>query len=412
LEKIRRNDQFYVYAKAGINAADYQVLSAFYLPLIGPQAYALFAFLCNLMNRQNLMSEHYLHSDLESFLNTKLTALEGARFQLEAIGLLNVYFFNDCFAYEIKTPMSPSAFINDGILGQYLQAAVTEERFKKLVNLFKLSKNDKTGFINVTKSFEDVFPSISLENFESIGGLMEIAKIKPINIRKTDFDFRLFTESIPEPFLDKKQLTEEAKMKIVNLSYVYELDEMTMKDIYLKATNAQLELDLGKLSRYARDSYKLKVQKENESTVTSEIPTEESKEKPKDPTTYFKTVSPRTVLSDMSGGLVSAADLRIVERLIDELKMDKGVVNVLIAYTIKIKEGVMPPYDYFEKVGMNWKRNQVETVENAMDYVKHLNSEYVKNQSGDQKRNYGKNRKDDKPEVKIDWLESYIQSQK
>jgi len=307
-------------------------------------------------------------------------------------------------------PMSPSAFINDGVLGQYLQAAVTEDRFHKIVSLFKVAKVDKTGFISVTKNFEDIFPAISKEGFEPIAGLMETGKSSNINIKKTDFDFRLFTDSIPEPFLDKNQLTEDIKKKIVNLSYVYELDEIEMKDIFLKASNAQLELDLVKLSRYARDAYKQRTQKSNQ-TDEPKVTQSEMKIKPKDPIDYFKAVSPQTLLSDLSGGNVSAADLRIIERLIDELKIDRGVVNVLVAYTVKIKDGLMPPFDYFEKVGMNWKRNQVNTVETAIDYVKHLNSEYdkVKNTGGS--KPYSKTGKNDRPDVKIDWLESYIQSQ-
>lgn len=410
MDKIRRNDQFYVFSKSNISAADYQVLSIFYMPIIGPNAFGLFSILCNLLNRQTLSSEKYLHTDLESMLNIKLASIETARNQLEAIGLLNSYLYNDCFAYELKMPMSPSAFINDGVLGQYLQAAVTEERFKKIVSLFKISKIDKTGYINVTKNFEDIFPAIPKNGFEPIPGLIENGKSSNIFIKKSNFDFRLFTDSIPEPFLDKAHLTDEVKKKIINLSYVYELDEIEMKDIYLKATNAQSEVDLVKLSRYARDSYKQRTQKSQ--PTNSEVVTQtEPKSKPNDPVDYFKSVSPQTLLSDLSGGNVSAADLRIIERLIDELKLDRGVVNVLVAYTVKIKDGMMPSYDYFEKVGNNWKRNQVETVETAIDYVKHLNSEYEKVKNSGGTKPYTKTKKDDKPDVKIDWLESYIQSQ-
>jgi len=410
LDKIRRNDQFYAFSKSNIGAADYQVLSIFYMPIIGPNAFALFSILCNLLNRQTLSSEKYLHTDLESMLNIKLSAIEAARNQLEAIGLLNAYLYNDCFAYELKMPMSPAAFINDGVLGQYLQAAVTEDRFRKIVSLFKVAKVDKTGFINVTKNFEDIFPAISKDEFEPIAGLMENGKASNIFIKKSDFDFRLFTDSIPEPFLDKNQLTEDVKKKIVNLSYVYELDEIEMKDIFLKSTNTQLEVDLVKLSRYARDAYKQRTQKSNQTDEPKIIPIE-LKTKPKDPIDYFKSVSPQTLLVDLSGDNVSAADLRIIERLIDELKIDRGVVNVLVAYTVKIKDGVMPSYDYFEKVGMSWKRNQITTVETAIDYVKHLNSEHEKIKNSGSSKPYSKTGKNDRPDVKIDWLESYIQSQ-
>ncbi len=412
MDKVRRSDQFFVYAKAGINTYDYQVLSVFYLPLIGPNAFALFSLLVNLMNRHTLTSERFLHSDLESTLNIKLAAVETARHHLEAIGLLNVYFYNDCFAYEIKTPMSPSAFVNDGILGQYLQTAVSEDRFKKLINIFKLNKIDKTGFINVTKSFEDIFPSIKIEHFEGVSGLMESGRASKINIHKTDFDFRLFSESIPTPFLDNNQLNDEVKAKIINLSYVYDLDEIAMKDVYLKSINDQLILDITKLSRFAREAYKTNTQKDNASEAAKSVESAAEKDKPSDPVAYFKTVSPRTLLSDLSGGLVSGADLRIIERLIDEVKLDRGVVNVLVAYTVKNKDGVMPSFDYFEKVGMTWKRNQIETVESAIEYVNHLISEFNNRNNGTTPSKKPYANKPAKPEVQIDWLDQYLQSQK
>ena len=410
MDKIRRNDLFFAFSKSHISPTDYQVLSILYMPIMGAQAYSLYSILCSLLNRQTLSSEKYLHTDLESFLNLKLSAIEVARNQLEAIGLLNVYLYNDCFAYELKAPMSPSSFVNDGVLGQYLQASITEDRFKKIISLFKISKIDKTNFINLTKNFEDIYPKITQEGFEPISGLIENGKSSSIQIKKSDFDFRLFTDSIPEPFLDKNQLDKDVVAKIINLSYVYGLDEIEMKDIYLKATNQQSELDLLKLSRYARDAYKMKLQSTPDDSQVKTAVTEPT-QKPSDPVQYFKTVSPQTLLADLSGGNVSAADLRIIERLIDEVKLDKGVVNVLVAYTVKIKDGMMPSFDYFEKVGMNWRRNQIDSVETAIDYVKHLNSEYEKTKNGTQNKSYSKNKKSDRPDVTIDWLESYIQSQ-
>ncbi|MCK7487120.1 MAG: hypothetical protein MZU97_17620 [Bacillus subtilis] len=64
-----------MYSKAHLAAIDYQVLSLLYQPLIGPGALTLYLVLFGLLNRQTMISEAYLHSDLESLLSMKVEKL-------------------------------------------------------------------------------------------------------------------------------------------------------------------------------------------------------------------------------------------------------------------------------------------------------------------------------------------------
>lgn len=73
-----------------------------------------------LLDKQNLASQEYLHADLESLLNRRIEDIEADRHKLEAVGLLDTHYLDDRFVYELKLPMSAQSFINDGILGQYL----------------------------------------------------------------------------------------------------------------------------------------------------------------------------------------------------------------------------------------------------------------------------------------------------
>jgi replication initiation and membrane attachment protein DnaB len=101
---------------------------------------------------------------------------------------------------------------------------------------------------------------------------------------------------------------------------------------------------------------------------------------------------------------LSSGDLRTVERLIDEVGLDKGVVNVLIAYVLQIKDRKMPGYEYLEKHALDWKRQGIENVKLAIDYVQHLSSDYARRK--DEKK-FGKNGKEKLPEVDIPWLDEY-----
>lgn len=407
MEGIRRNDRFVAYAKSNISATDYQILTIFYQPIIGMGAYTLYCTLINLLDRQSLVSEDYLHGDLESLLNMKLAAIEKDRFRLEAIGLMDTYYFDDHFAYELKMPMSAQSFVNDGVLGQYLIASVTKDRFKKLVQIFKLKTPNVKKYIKTSKQFDEVFLAIHLNEPELEESLKASPRPNGIKTGHTTFDWRLFIESIPVDFLDLRQLTDAVKEKILNLHYVYGLDEIQMHDVFLKSIDSDKNININKLAVNAREEFKLThiAKKQPEIEV---VPRERNL--PTDPVGYFKAVSPMSLLEEMGGGKASAADLRIVERLLEEVKIDKGVLNVLLAYVARIKDGTLPGYEYFEKVALDWKRNQVETVENAIEYVQHLSAKYERSKDTKTGKRVYKGAKSTRPDVEISWLDDYIKS--
>ena len=397
MESIRRSDTFIVTGEGICSSIDYQVLTLLYQPIIGESAFNLYLTLMNLMDRQTLISDEYLHADLESLLNRKLDLIEKDRFKLEAIGLIVTFFAKDSFTYEIKLPLSARSFVNDGILGQYLISSITKTRFKKILKIFKLSSTNKRQKYNISKAFNEVFPAIGNQELLQEDNLLSGKKQRFVSLSKYDFNWRLFSESISDEVFNIKNLTEAIKLKIESLSYVYGLDELVMKDVMIKSLNDNNQVDIETLARNARYEYE---------NITESQPKKEIKEKPvnrntpTDPVEYFKTVSPIQLLNEIGENMVSVADLRTVERLIDEVGLAPSVVNVLLAYIAKTKEGVLPGFSYFQKVGQTWKRNQINSVELAMDYVKHLETRKNTNYS-----NYNKNKPKD---VEIDWLEDYI----
>ncbi len=399
METLRRSDIFVVSGEGFCSSIDYQVLTLLYQPVIGDTAFTLYLTLMNLMDRQSLISEEYLHSDLESILNRKLDIIETDRYKLEAIGLLVTFFSADTFTYEIKLPLSARSFINDGILGQYLIAGISKKRFKKLLKIFKISVPNKKQKYNISKAFNEVFPSIG--NPESIyeNNLLSGNKNRVISLNKYEFNWRLVKDSLPESAFDIDNLTEAIKRKTESLSYVYGLDELYMKDVLVKSQDEYGNINIELLSRNARYEFDLLSQKASATEVESKPL---KRNVPTDPLEYFKAISPKQLLEEMGEGMVSVADLRIVERLIDEVGLNPGVVNVLIAHIARSKDGVLPGYAYFQKVGMAWKRNQITTVELAMDYLKHIESAMKAKPNY-----YNKNKPKD---IEVDWLEDYIKN--
>lgn len=394
METLRRSDTFVVSGEGICSSVDYQVLTLLYQPIIGQGAFTLYLTLMNLLNRQDLISDEYMHSDLESFLGQKVSEIEQDRFKLEAIGLLITFFANDNFTYEIKLPLSARNFINDGILGEYLIASVTKTRFKKLLKIFKVKALNKKQKFNISKAFNEVFPSIDINANEYESNLLSSKTKGFAKLSSSNFDWRLFSESIPQDLFDIESLTAAVKAKIEQLSYVYSLDELKMKDIFLKSLDEFNTINIETLAKNSRNNYTFSSDDIDKDEVPIKIVNTDSLLE------YFQTISPKDLLAELGDGLVSSADLRHVERLIDEVGLNSGVVNVLLAYIVKTKGKNLPSYAYIQKVGMSWKRDNIDSVELALDYIKHLDS-------AKDKPRY---KKSNRPDAKPDWLDEYLQA--
>lgn len=407
METLRRSDRFLVQSRADLTDVDLQVLSLLYQPLIGSGALALYFVLHSLCDRQTTISDEALHADLESLLSMKTAKLEGARHKLEAIGLINAHLAEDRFLYVLNAPLSPDAFVNDGVLGQYLRAYLTKDRFQKIISRFKIKTVKTDAFYPITKSFNDIFEQLPDAPTLYEPSLLSNAKAASIRVTGVDFDLRTFRESIPKEYFGDEWFGEDVRSKILTLAYVYGLDELQMKEAYLKSIDHDLRPDLGKLSVFARSVYGESL---SSSSVEEPDTRKPSADKPTDPIEYFQAVSFQTLMEDMQIERLGSTDLRTVERLIDEIGLDKGVVNVLVAYVLQIKDKTMPSYEYFEKIGLEWKRQSIASVKDAVQYVKHLKSEFLRRKN--EEKLPKKTKGTDRPDVEVSWLDDYLASLK
>jgi len=386
------------------STVDYQVLSLLYQPIIGQKALTLYMSLLNLVDRQNLISEEYLHSDLESLLNMDVSEIEQERYKLEAIGLLVTFFTSDSFTYEVKLPLSARSFVNDGIMGEYLISNITKTRFKKIIKIFKVKQPNQKQKYNISKAFNEVFPNIEKAYKKDYETSLLSGKTQSFrSLSGHDMDWRFLRDSISEEILDLKKLTEAVKNKINQLSYVYVLNELEMKDIMIKSIDSSHNLNIEELARNARNFFDERQADQTEKKANHKVIYQnKSNKKPESLEEYFTNISPKQLLEELNDGIVLTSDLKIAERLLDEVGLETGVINVLLAHVYKQKENKLPGYAYFQKVALSWKRNKINSVETALQYIKHVDS-MKKNKS--QKSYY---KKPEKTDVNIEWLDEYL----
>ena len=119
----------------------------------------------------------------------------------------------------------------------------------------------------------------------------------------------------------------------------------------------------------------------------------------------FENTTPYNFLKSKSNGAKpSSRDLSLLESLLSDFKLNPGVVNVLIDYVLKINNKRLTR-SYLETIASQWKRLNVETVEEAM---KAAEKEYKKNKSGSNSISVNKVKEEKLPE----WFNQNIKKQK
>ncbi|MFK5882738.1 MAG: DnaD domain protein [Candidatus Izemoplasma sp.] len=400
---LDRLNRFTLTTYQNIDLDERNTFTLLYQPLIGANAYSLYLSLWSLIDRSRLKTPNYLHDMIYEMLNISPKAFIDSRKKLEALGLLVVYKKEDEYLYELKAPLTAEEFIKDGSLGGYLFNKVGQQNFDSLVSLFKITEIEKQGFQNVTISFDDVFESVS-KRVDVKEKLLDRSKSKMSFTN--DFDFEIFFEGLSKAFVDKRKITSRVKDAIKRVSYVYNLDEIDMQKVYMDAVTKDKDIDLALLSKSAAKWY----QYENRTSKisleevkrTKNVEVKKSMDK-NDVFEYLRTVHPIDLLENESGIKAASSELNVIENLLAKSTYGIEVINVLILYVLEVKGNAFPTYNYFEKIVSEWKRNDIETAEDALEYIKKRNKPK-------QKTVYKNNRKTLPEDIESDWLDDYINS--
>ena len=81
----------------------------------------------------------------------------------------------------------------------------------------------------------------------------------------------------------------------------------------------------------------------------------------------FENINPYQLLkAKYKGAEPTDRDKRLIESLLVDQKLNPGVVNVLISYVLKTNNQQLKK-SYVETIAGQWKRLNIETVEEAMD---------------------------------------------
>lgn len=365
-------DSYIVVNKTILNESDRKIITMLYQPIIGYAAVSLYFTLKDDLLKAELMSSELTHHHLMATMGLKLEDIIIAREKLEAVGLLKTYFKEDHvnnYIYMLFSPLKANEFLNHPILNIVLYNNLGKSEYEKVVGYFKIPKISIKDYKDITKSFDSVFTSVSGNTFINNSDIATKTRAD-INISKK-LDFELLISAIPKSMVSDRCFNKETRDLITSLSYVYNIDNLNMQALLRNSINEKGLIDKNELRKNCRNFYQfeqggalptliytkqpdyLKTPRGDNSNWARQVYT-------------FENVTPYDYLkSKYKTGEPTLRELQIIEELMTKQNMKPGVVNVLIAYVLKVNNQKFTR-SYVEAVASQWNRLKIETVEDAM----------------------------------------------
>ncbi len=365
-------DTYTVVNKTIITEKDKKVISMLYQPIIGFSAVSLYYTLIDDLDKMEVMSEEITHHHLMNTMQLKLEDIVEARERLEAIGLLKTYYKKDNinnYVYLLYSPMNPGEFFNHPILNIVLYNNIGKSEYEKILNYYKVPKVNLKDYVDITKKFDEIYKSY-------VGNPLDvqdnILKRSTNNLNLEDnIDFNMIISSIPSSRLNDKCFNKETKDLINQLSIIYNINTLQMQGIINSCINEKGLIDKQLLRKSCRDYYQFENNGNLPTLIYNKQP--EFLKKPEGENTKwakmvytFENLTPYQFLkAKYKGAEPTDRDKKLIENLMIDQKLNPGVINVLIAYVLKVNNEQLNK-NYIETIAGQWKRLNIETVEEAM----------------------------------------------
>ena len=365
-------DTYTVINKTILNDSDRKLISMLYQPIIGFAAVSLYFTLIDDLDKLEIMSDEFTHHHLMATMQLRLEDIVVAREKLEATGLLKTYVkegSTNHYVYLIYSPMTAHEFFNHPILNIVLYNNLGKKEYEKLLNYYKIPRINLKDYQDITCSFDDVFTSVKGTILELTS---DVTKKDSNNISLTnEIDFNLLISSIPKDLISEKCFNKEIKDLINALSFTYNLNTLDMQGLVRNSLNEKGCIDKTLLRKSCRYYYQFNNSGSLPTLIYNKQP--EYLKKPKGDTSKwakmvytFENINPYQLLkAKYKGAEPTDRDKRLIENLLIDQKLNPGVVNVLIAYVLKINNEQLKK-SYVETIAGQWKRLNIETVEEAM----------------------------------------------
>lgn len=354
-----KTTSFWVIGSGALSQDDLSTLALLYQPLLAPNAYGLYMVFNHLLDCKTYQSEIYTTRFLLDMLNVKESELKASLDKLEAIGLMSTYLKDDLYMFKLSMPLSPRQFFLDGILGSFLKSEIGEKNFQVLFNRFSFKEVRKDGYINQTKSFDQVFQVKSTDQLKTTNYIIDRKNGKGVIIN-TDFDFDTLFNALPARLHKKRIFTKRIQSQIASIAYVYGFQIDDMIDILSDAYDENhVSLFYERIGLSAQKLYER--QNGHESI---EIDVKSTDERPN-----LSHITPQEIIHTYAPKMTNSSfALQTIRQFVERNAVEVGVINAVIIICLRIKNE-LPSLNYLEKVLSTLLQKGITTESLAYDYI-------------------------------------------
>lgn len=379
-KEVLPGDRYATRSKGLLHFYDQKIITQLYQPLTGIEGTSLYFTLWQELDSQAEGSETHHH--LMAALNLSLDRILEARKKLEAVGLLRTLKKKDAqpafFIYELLPPLPPQKFFTDELLHTFLYYQVGARSYQKISRLFLDRPLREDDYEDCSAAFDDVFQSLPSGELPKSRTAPDSRwrdrdRGEPPRLGKA-FNFKQMEGYLSEAIVGADALTPEVREAIEKLAFIYNRDPFDMSRAVENASLHTGVVAIDELRRQVREDYRLEHgRKEKPAFYARTQPPAYREMNGREPKTdeektiaWFESISPYELLEELGHGSKPAApDLRLVERLMFETKLNPGVINVLIHYISIVNDNNLNQ-SFVEKVAAQWSRENVKTVHEAM----------------------------------------------
>ena len=380
-------DIYQVIDKSLLSEFDRLVLNMLYMPIIGSTAVSLYLKLQS-EAKNTYVSSELTHHHLMTSMGTTLDNIKECRLKLEGLGLLKTYYHSgeiNSYIYELYSPVSAEEFFSHPIFNVVLYNNVGKNEYNRLLEYFKLPHISLKDYEEITAPFDGVFKSRNYTLME-LSDTDVISKNKLLLKYELDYDFDLLVSSLPKGMFNEKCLNKSTKELIINLSFLYEIDPVSMADVIRSSLNEKGNIDKEELRKNTRKLYQFN----NDNRLPSLLfksQREYLKSASGDNSKrgriirVFENHTPYEFLrAKYKGAKPTPRDMKLLEMLLQDIKLNPAVINVLIDYVLRTNNNKLVK-GYVETIAGQWKRSGIETAEEAMQTAEKEYKKAYKNSS-------------------------------
>lgn len=428
-------DPYMVKSRSMLQDIDRQIITQLYQPLIGPFAYSLYMTLWGELEQNRLWGTESTHRQLMGITQSNLKKIHQEQGKLEGIGLLKVYVKEAdqerMFIYELLPPLRPDEFFEDGMLNVFLYNRVGKTTYQQLKQFFAHPSVPEEAK-EITRPFNHAFEALQPSEWKLSADMAEtmelpqgeeytsVGQAPSYTVTEDVFDFDLFLAGLSETMIPRKSITKLVRESIKKLSYLYGINPLQMQNVVMSAINEQDVITTEALRKAASDWYQIERNGQLPDLIDKTQPVrlrEGEKQAEQDSLdgtliAQLEMISPRKLLQDIGDGTEpSKADLKIIEDIMFEQKLEPGVTNVLIYY-VMLKTDMKLSKNYIQKIASHWARKKVKTVREAMKLAIEEHRQYLEWADGKANQPSNRNKKVIREEKLPDWLKDKTEKPK